>query len=67
MRMRRAGCRRRSNHKRPVAGDGVDAAAGLHQLLAPMLADLDRLGLPQREALRTVFGVSSGPRRARIA
>jgi DNA-binding CsgD family transcriptional regulator len=37
------------------------AFAGLHQLLARMLDDLDRLALPQRDALRTVFGVSSGP------
>ncbi|MDX6243004.1 MAG: hypothetical protein QOE76_727 [Frankiales bacterium] len=37
------------------------AFAGLHQLLAPMLHRLDSLPPPQREALRTVFGVSSGP------
>ncbi|HEY3716740.1 MAG TPA: AAA family ATPase [Jatrophihabitantaceae bacterium] len=37
------------------------AFAGLHQLLAPMLDGLDRLPVPQRDALRTVFGVSSGP------
>jgi DNA-binding CsgD family transcriptional regulator len=37
------------------------AFAGLHQLLGPMLNDLDRLALPQRDALRTVFAVSSGP------
>ena len=37
------------------------AFAGLHQLCAPML---DRLGVlpgPQREALRTAFGMSAGP------
>ncbi len=35
--------------------------AGLHQLCAPMLARLDRLPVPQRDALLTAFGVSSGP------
>ena len=37
------------------------AFAGLHQLCAPLL---DRLGVlpgPQREALRTAFGMSAGP------
>jgi DNA-binding CsgD family transcriptional regulator len=37
------------------------AFAGLHQLCAPMLADLDRLPGPQRDALRTAFGISAGP------
>jgi AAA ATPase domain len=37
------------------------AFAGLHQLLAPMLGHLERLPEPQREALRTVFGLSEGP------
>ena len=37
------------------------AFAGLHQLLAPMLDRLDQLPVPQREALRTVFGISAGP------
>jgi DNA-binding CsgD family transcriptional regulator len=37
------------------------AFAGLHQLLAPMLDGLDRLPVPQREALRTAFGLSAGP------
>ena len=37
------------------------AFAGLHQLLAPMLDHLDQLPVPQREALRTVFGLSEGP------
>src|ERR1700704_5127885 len=36
------------------------AFAGLHQLLAPMLDRLERLPVPQRDALRTVFGVSPG-------
>ena len=33
------------------------AFAGLHQLCAPMLDQLDTLPLPQRDALRTVLGV----------
>jgi DNA-binding CsgD family transcriptional regulator/tetratricopeptide (TPR) repeat protein len=37
------------------------AFAGLHQLCAPMLAHADSLPIPQREALRTAFGLSSGP------
>src|SRR3954467_7175776 len=37
------------------------AFAGLHQLCAPMLDGLDRLPAPQREALRTALGISSGP------
>jgi AAA ATPase domain len=37
------------------------AFAGLHLLCAPMLDRLDRLPVPQREALRTAFGLSVGP------
>ena len=37
------------------------AFAGLHQLCAPMLDHLDRLPGPQRDALRTAFGLSAGP------
>ena len=37
------------------------AFAGLHHLLAPMLDRLERLPAPQRDALRTAFGVSTGP------
>ncbi len=37
------------------------AFAGLHQLLAPMLDRLEALPVPQRDALRTAFGFSSGP------
>jgi predicted ATPase len=36
------------------------AFAGLHQLLAPMLDRLDGLPGPQRDAVRTAFGVSPG-------
>ena len=35
--------------------------AGLHQLCAPMLDRAERLPVPQREALRTAFGLSAGP------
>ena len=37
------------------------AFAGLHQLCAPMLDLLDGLPAPQRDALRTAFGISAGP------
>jgi DNA-binding CsgD family transcriptional regulator len=37
------------------------AFAALHQLCAPMLDRLDHLPAPQRDALRTAFGVSAGP------
>jgi DNA-binding CsgD family transcriptional regulator len=37
------------------------AFAGLHQLLAPVLDRVEGLPVPQREALRTAFGVSAGP------
>jgi DNA-binding CsgD family transcriptional regulator len=37
------------------------AFAGLHQLCAPMLDRLEAVPVPQREALRTTFGMSAGP------
>ena len=37
------------------------AYAGLHQLCAPMLDHLERLPVPQRDALATVYGLSTGP------
>jgi DNA-binding CsgD family transcriptional regulator len=37
------------------------AFAGLHQLCAPMLDHLDRIPAPQRDALRTAFGIAAGP------
>jgi DNA-binding CsgD family transcriptional regulator len=37
------------------------AYAGLHQLCAPILELRERLPQPQREALETAFGLSSGP------
>jgi predicted ATPase len=36
------------------------AFAGLHQLCGPMLDHLDQLPVPQRDALRTAFGISAG-------
>ncbi len=45
--------------------DGVESEmelpfAGLHQLCGPMLAVLRRLPEPQREAMRTAFGLATG-------
>src|ERR1700704_3273514 len=37
------------------------AFAGLQQLCAPMLDRIQGLPVPQREALRTAFGLSAGP------
>ena len=37
------------------------AYAGLHQLCAPILDRRERLPVPQRDALATVFGLSVGP------
>jgi hypothetical protein len=37
------------------------AFAGLHQLCAPMLDRLEHLPVPQRDTLRTAFGMSAGP------
>ncbi len=50
---------------RIVRATGVQAEmdlpfAALQQLLAPMLDRLDRLPVPQRDALRTFFGISPG-------
>ncbi len=50
---------------RIVRATGVQAEmdlpfAALHQLLAPVLDRLDRLPAPQRDALRTCFGISPG-------
>ncbi|MBO1332475.1 LuxR family transcriptional regulator [Streptomyces sp. VRA16 Mangrove soil] len=36
--------------------------AALHQLCAPLLSQLDQLPGPQRTALRTAFGMQTGPR-----
>jgi DNA-binding CsgD family transcriptional regulator/tetratricopeptide (TPR) repeat protein len=37
------------------------AFAGLHQLCAPILNRAEHLPVPQREALRTAFGLAEGP------
>jgi DNA-binding CsgD family transcriptional regulator len=37
------------------------AFAGLHQLCAPILGHAGRIPVPQRDALRTAFGLSAGP------
>jgi hypothetical protein len=37
------------------------AFAGLHQLCAPMLDHANRIPMPQRDALRTAFGLAAGP------
>src|SRR5260370_33749423 len=37
------------------------AFAGLHQRGAPMLSRAARLPVPQRDALRTAFGLAAGP------
>ena len=37
------------------------AFAGLHQLCGPLLDRAERLPVPQRDALRIVFGLSTGP------
>jgi DNA-binding CsgD family transcriptional regulator len=37
------------------------AYAGVHQLCAPMLDHLDRLPVPQRDALRAALGIGVGP------
>ncbi len=56
----------RASGCRVVRAAGVEsemelAFAGLHQLLAPVLDRLEGLPGPQQEALRTAFGLSSGP------
>ncbi len=37
------------------------AFAALHQLCAPLLDNLERLSVPQRDALRIAVGMGSGP------
>ena len=51
---------------RVVTAAGVEsevelAYSGLHQLCAPLLGHLDRLPVPQGDALATVFGQRAGP------
>ena len=57
---------RRAQHCQLLRAAGIQsemelAFAGLHQLCGPMLVRLDRLPVPQQEALRTAFGLSAGP------
>src|SRR6516164_8664052 len=57
-------CRCRVARMAGVQSEMELAFAGLHQLCAPMLEHLehmDRLPVPQRDALRTAFGISAGP------
>ena len=56
----------RAGRCRVVRATGVQsemelAFAALHQLCVPMLGDLEDLPAPQRDALRTAFGMSPGP------
>jgi DNA-binding CsgD family transcriptional regulator len=53
------GCR--VAHAAGVQSEMELAFAGLHQLCAPMLEPLAALPAPQRDALRTAFGMSAGP------
>ncbi|XVV15253.1 ATP-binding protein [Actinoplanes sp. CA-131856] len=43
-----------------VESESEIAYSGLQQLCAPLLGDLERLPAPQRDALATAFGLSSG-------
>ena len=54
-----SGCR--VVHAGGVQSEMELAFAFLHQLCAPMLDRLERLPAPQRDALRTAFGLSAGP------
>jgi DNA-binding CsgD family transcriptional regulator len=56
---RAAGCR--VGRATGVQSEMELAFAGLQQLCAPMLDCLERLPAPQRDALRTAFGLRSGP------
>jgi DNA-binding CsgD family transcriptional regulator len=44
-----------------VQADADLAFAGLHQLCTPLLDRLDRIPVPQRDALGTAFGLRAGP------
>jgi DNA-binding CsgD family transcriptional regulator len=56
---RASGCR--VAHAAGVESEMELVYAGLHQLLTPMLGRLEQLPGPQADALRTAFGLSSGP------
>jgi DNA-binding CsgD family transcriptional regulator len=56
----------RASGCRVVRATGVEsemelAFAGLHQLVAPILDGVEHLPAPQRDAVRTTFGMSVGP------
>ncbi|MDX6280630.1 MAG: hypothetical protein QOH03_1701, partial [Kribbellaceae bacterium] len=44
-----------------VQAEAELAFAGLHQLCAPLLGELDRIPAPQHDALATAFGLRTGP------
>ncbi|MDX6262760.1 MAG: hypothetical protein QOH84_4448, partial [Kribbellaceae bacterium] len=44
-----------------VQAEAELAFAGLHQLCAPLLGQLDRIPAPQHDALATAFGLRTGP------
>ena len=44
-----------------VESDMELAYSGLHQLCGPLLDRIERLPVPQRDALSTVFGLAAGP------
>src|SRR5215469_8807445 len=54
-----SGCR--VAHAVGVQSEMELAFAGLHQLCAPLLTRARRLPVPQRDALRTAFGLAAGP------
>jgi predicted ATPase len=54
-----AGCR--AERAVGVQSEMELAFAGLHQLCAPVLSLGEQLPVPQRDALRTVFGLAAGP------
>ena len=54
-----SGCR--VAHAGGVQSEMELAFAGLHQLCAPMLRHAERLPVPQRDALQTALGISTGP------
>jgi DNA-binding CsgD family transcriptional regulator/tetratricopeptide (TPR) repeat protein len=56
-----AGARCRVARAVGVQGEMELAFAGLHQLCRPMLGHAERLPVPQRDALRTAFGIAAGP------
>ena len=56
----------RAGSGRVIRAAGVEpeaeiAYAGLQQIVAPLMGHLDRLAEPQRAALSTAFGMSTGP------